>query len=111
MGRRKKTPLNNQKTEPALLGPENRLQQISGLALNKIEERIISGEATGAELIFAAKFADPDRFFKQDKTATEIELLQAKREALEAEKSTQSLYEEAIAAMKHYQGGDHDEEL
>ena len=95
---------------PAAIDPENRLQQLSGLALDKIEERMLSGKATGAELIFMAKFADPERFFKQDKMATETELLSSKRQAIEAERNTEKMYADAIAAMKHYQGRD-DEKL
>lgn len=113
MGRRAKKVPKSKETmpkEPSAIDPENRLQQLSGLALSKIEERMLNGKATGAELIFMAKFADPERFFKQDKIATETELLASKRKAIDSEKNTEKLYEDAIRAMKHYQG-DNCEEL
>lgn len=91
---------------PAAMDPENRLQQLSGIALDRIEERMLNGKATGAELIFMAKFADPERFFKQDKIATETELLASKKQAIDSGKNTEKLYADAINAMKHYQGRD-----
>lgn len=91
---------------PAAMDPENRLQQLSGIALDRIEERMLNGKATGAELIFMAKFADPERFFKQDKIATETELLVSKKQAIDSGKNTEKLYADAINAMKHYQGRD-----
>ena len=94
---------------PAAMDPENRLQQLSGIALDRIEERMLSGKATGAELIFMAKFADPERFFKQDKIATETELLASKKQAIDSGKNTEKLYADAINAMKHYQGQDHED--
>lgn len=93
------------KKEPSAIDPENRLQQLSAIALDRIEERMLSGKATGAELIFMAKFADPERFYKQDKIATETELLATKKQAIDSSKNTEKLYADAIRAMKHYQGG------
>lgn len=95
--------------EPSAMDPENRLQQLSGIALDRIEERMLNGKATGAELIFMAKFADPERFFKQDKIATETELLASKKQAIDSGKNTEKLYADAINAMKHYQGQDHED--
>ena len=108
-GRRKKVAKQDDVAtkQPSAIDPENRLQQLSGLALDRIEERIRKGEATGAELIFIAKFADPERFFRQDKIATETELLASKKKAIDSSKNTEKLYEDAIRAMKHYQGDDH----
>lgn len=102
--RKEAEPADIAKKQPSALDPENRLQQLSGLALDRIEARMLDGTATGAELIFMARFADPDRFFKQDKMATETELLASKKKAIDSGKNTEKLYSDAIRAMKHYQG-------
>lgn len=89
--------------------PENRLQQLSALAVDKIEERILNGEATAAELVTIAKWGDPDRVLRRSKTSAEVALLETKKQSIEAEKKSSELYEEAINAMRHYQG--HNDEM
>lgn len=86
---------------------ENRLRQVGSEALDAIEQRILSGKATGAELIFAAQFLDPTRELKKEKLSKENQLLQTKSQAIEAEQRSDEMYEKAIEAMRHYSGNDH----
>lgn len=98
------------KRRPPAKDPENRLQQVSAMAIDVLEERLRTGKATGAEIIFAAQFADPNRVIKNAKLNSENELLKSKRDAIESSKHVEELYENAIKAMKHYQGRD-DEDI
>lgn len=87
------------------INPENRVQQIAGLALDRMEERIISGKATGAELVYMAKIADPERQLRMQKLEAETKMAYAKKRNLEFDERQEELYKEAIDAMRHYQGG------
>lgn len=86
--------------------PENRLRQVGSEALDAIEDRILSGKATGAELIFAAQFLDPTRELKKEKLTKENQLLETKSNAIESEQKTDEMYQRAIEAMRHYSGND-----
>lgn len=86
--------------------PDNRFQQIAALGLKRLEERLVSGEATGAEIVYAIQFADPLRPLKKAKLARENELLKSKKEAIDSAQKTEELYANAIAAMRSYHGVD-----
>lgn len=98
--------VSSRKRAPVARNPENRLQQLSSLAVDVLEERLRTGRATGSEIIFAAQFADPNRVIKTQKLHSENELLKSKKQVIESTQHTEELYAEAIKAMLHYQGKD-----
>lgn len=104
MRRAKKDNLKAVKPMPPDVQPDNRFQQIAALGLKRLEERLISGEATGQEIVYAIQFADPLRPLKKAKLKSENELLQSKKDAIDSAQKSEELYANAIAAMKRYQG-------
>lgn len=95
---------------PPSMDPENRMQQVGMLGIDLLEQRLRSGKATGAEIIYAAQLADPNRILKKNKLASETKLIVSKKDALESSQRTEELYQKAIKAMAHYQGRDNDVE-
>jgi hypothetical protein len=84
--------------------PEAREDQLTALALNAMEERIRSGKATGAELVYLAKLGSVDTKLEREARSTQQELMKAKTKAIKAMENQEKLYEEAIAAFKSYGG-------
>nr|DAK41359.1 MAG TPA: hypothetical protein [Caudoviricetes sp.] len=112
MRRKKQDPIKPPTASPPGLQPDNRFQQIAALGLKRLEERLISGEATGQEIVYAIQFADPLRPLKKAKLKSENALLQSKKDAIDSAQKSEELYANAIAAMKQYQGrGDDDQDI
>lgn len=81
-----------------------RSRQIAAYAMDLAEERIRNGTASNQLLV---KFLDCVGIGDKEqlqirKLKKEIELLEAKTEAIKSEKDTQLLYTQAIEAMKRY---------
>lgn len=94
---------------PALTA-EAREIELSALAHNAIEERIRNGNASAQELLYFAKVGSTKERLERKILETQNELMQAKKEALEAQQRVEELYVNAIRAMSVYQGRDVDED-
>jgi hypothetical protein len=90
--------------------PEAREQQLIALAVDRVEERLLDGTATSAEIIHFLRLGCQKTQLEMEKLKKENELLHAKTEAIQAEKDTRELFAEAIAAMTSYNVGFTDEE-
>lgn len=112
MANYKKSPA-KEKLPPAKT-PEARENQILARAWDLIEERILDGTASNALLVQCLRMGSSKERFEKDLINTRIENLQAKTQAIEAEKRVDELYAKALDAMRIYSGQrpfDDDEEV
>lgn len=91
------------KQRPAI-DPEEREKQLIAIAVNKVEERMLNGEASSAEYVHYLKLATNKERLEREKLELEKELLQAKTEALKANKRADETYVEVMKALKIYSG-------
>lgn len=95
---------------PALT-PEAREQQLTALAMDLVEQRLIDGTASSQETTHFLKLASSKANLEREKLRYETELIRAKKEAINSAQRSEELFERAIKAMRGYQGvGDESEE-
>ena len=82
--------------------PEERENQLIALAYDAVEERIRNGTASAAEYVHFLKAGSIKQREEMEKLQKENELLRAKTEAIDSEKTREDLYRKAIAAMRSY---------
>ena len=108
--KRQPDPNRRQMIRPALT-PEAREKQLTSLAYDLAEQRLLDGTASSQEVVHFLKLASR-------KSQTELEILErqkdlitAKTEQIQSQKRVEELYANAIAAMKQYSGhGSQDDE-
>lgn len=107
----KKTPGSSlaRKQAPATT-PEARERQLIALAVDRAEQQLLDGTASSQVITHFLKLATEKERLEREKLERENELLRAKTEALQAEKTKEELYRNAIAAMRRYSGYDGDED-
>ena len=93
---------------PPATTPEGREAQLVSLAVDLVERRLIDGTATAAETVHILKLGSERERLERDKLARENALLTARVENIAAQQRIEEVYEQALAAMKTYQG--HSEE-
>ena len=91
------------KLRPALT-PQSRENQMISLAMDLVEQRLRDGSATSQETTHFLKLGSEKERLEREKLAEENKLLKAKTEALQSQKKTEELFEEAIRAMRSYSG-------
>lgn len=84
--------------------PEAREDQLTALALNAMEKRVREGKATGAELVYLAKLGSVDNKLEREFRSEQKKLMAAKTGAIESAKQLETLYSDAIDALKNYGG-------
>lgn len=94
----------------ALQDPASRMQQLGGLALDEIENRILNHEATAQELTTLARLGSERTILENEKLRREVELLKAKKESIESGQHIEELYQNAIRCMGIYRGEEEDDE-
>lgn len=92
---------NNRRPATTLEGREN---QVIAMAVNLAERQIADGTASSQIITHYLKMGSTRERLEQEKMARELELMQAKIEALESNKRVEELYAEAIQAMRIYAG-------
>lgn len=92
---------------------EGRENQLISLAVEVAEKQMREGTASSQIVTHFLKLATTREDLEKEKLAYETELVKAKTEAMKSTKRIEELYEEAITAMKSYQGYEDldDEEL
>lgn len=88
---------------PALT-PEAREQQMISLTMDLVEERLRNGTASSQETTHFLKLASIKEQVALERERQEIELIKAKRESLAATQRNETIYKEALDAMKRYSG-------
>ena len=94
---------------PALT-PEAQENQMIALAMNLVEQRLRNGTASSQETTHFLKLATVKYQLEKEKLRNENELTAAKTEAIKKTDETRLIAENAIKAMRNYQGyGEPDE--
>lgn len=96
--------------KPAIT-PEAEESQMIALATNLARERLLNGTASAQEVIHYLRLGSSTARAENEKLKKEIELLNAKTEALESAKRVEELYGRALSAMRTYKGEDEDEDI
>lgn len=112
MGSRDKSPSTTpkRKTRPAT-SPEARENRLISLAYDVVEERLLNGTATSQETTALLKLGSQRAQAELEKLRTENELMKTKIDVLESTKTSEELFERAIAAFKTYSGHGDDEDM
>ena len=111
MGRRKEepTPLAIKKRKAART-PDARENQLISLAYDLAEQRLLNGTASSAEVVQLMKWGSKQSRLEQELNETKIELMKAKKEAIESSKRFDEMFQEAMGAFRRY-NGIYDEEV
>lgn len=94
----------------AARNPETRLNQLVSLAVDLVEQRLIDGTATSQETTTIIKYASSKSRLETEMMEEQINLMKAKREAIESSKKSDEMYEKALEAMRAYNGMTEDDE-
>lgn len=90
---------------PALT-PDARENQLVSLAVDLAEKQLMEGTASSQVLTHYLKLATSKYRLENIKLERENELLKAKTESLESARNIESMYKEAMAAFRSYQGAE-----
>lgn len=77
-------------------------QQLGAYAMVLAEQRLKEGTASNQLIVEMMRRSDPKEQLQIRKLEKEIELLEAKTDAVKSARETEKLYAEAIEAMKRY---------
>lgn len=93
---------------PSASTSEGKENELISLAYELVKQRLMDGTATSAETVHFLKLGSAKERLEMKKTEKELELMDAKKEALESAKHIEDLYTNAIKAMREYSmfGGD-----
>lgn len=110
MGRAKKVlPFEEpRKIRPAFT-PEARENQLISLAVDLAERQLMDGSASAQVITHYLKLGTANARLEREKLERENKLLEAKTKAIESSEKIETLYAEAIRAMKEYGGHKNDE--
>jgi len=84
--------------------PETREHELINLAEELAARQLREGTASAQVISHYLKLGSSRERLEQMRLQSENHLLEVKREALEAQRGMEGLYENAIAAMKRYSG-------
>lgn len=106
MGRRKQNPddIQENPTRSPARTPEEWENRMISLAMDRVEQRIIDGTASSAELVHFLKLGSSRERLEQEDKRREIDLKRAKTDALESSQRIEALYSDAVNAMRKYSG-------
>lgn len=103
-------PIAQERSRPART-PEQREQQLINLAFDLVEQRLREGTATSQETTHFLKLGSSREKLEQREKQKDIELKAAKTEAIQTAQRIETLYDDAIKAMRRYSGqGSEDED-
>ena len=104
MASSKKVPANQKVKRPPATTPEGRERQLISLAVDLAEQQLQDGTASAQVISHYLKLGSTREQLEQARLAEDIKLQRAKAEALESTQRIESLYAEALSAMKSYAG-------
>ena len=105
------TPSNsNKKPLRPAMSPEAREQQLTSLAVDLVEQRLIDGTASAQETVHFLKLASQKTKLELERARLENELIKAKTQSIRDQADMKVLYKDAIEAMRRYSGHGSDEE-
>jgi hypothetical protein len=89
---------------PPASTPEEREQQLTALAYNLVEQRLLDGTATSQETTYFLKRGGARERLEERKLILEAKLLEAREEQLGKGDRMEELLERAVRAFKGYSG-------
>lgn len=95
---------NNEKRRPPAKTLEAREKQLISLAVDLAEKQLLEGTASSQVITHFLKLGSTRDRIEQDNLREKNKLLRAQTEAVKSEKKIEVLYEEALKAMKKYNG-------
>lgn len=98
--------MSNERNSPPAINPEARENQLINLAVGLAEKQLIEGTASSQIITHYLKLATTREQLEKEKLKKENKLLEAKTDSLESEKRVEELYNNALNAMRSYQGQD-----
>lgn len=104
MPRRKSEALEVRSTRAPAKTSEAREYQLASLAFDLVEQRLRAGTASSQETIWALKLGSTREAVEKEKLHHENSLLATKKEVMEGQQRIESLYTEALEAMRSYAG-------
>jgi hypothetical protein len=90
-------------SRPAL-SPEAQENRMISLAMQLVEKRMLEGTASAQEVVHFLKLGTTNARLEKALLEKEIELKEAKTEALRQQETNEELYKNAIEAMSRYTG-------
>ena len=92
---------------PPARTPEERENQLIAAAFDLAEKKILDGSASSTLITYVLKLGNEKERLERDILASQRKLMDAKTENLASSKRIEELYNDAINAMKHYNGSDY----
>ena len=86
------------------LSPDARENQLIALAMDVAEERMINGTASAQEIVHFLRLGSSLANLQKEETRQRVELDKAKVKAYSTNEEIKRLYEEAMQAMRAYNG-------
>ena len=102
MSETKKSKQSKVEPRPSFKNQEAYEQYLIGLAYNLVEDRLRNGTATSQETVHFLRMGSAKEKREAELERMQIELMQAKKEVIESQKRQESLYKDAINAVKSY---------
>lgn len=89
---------------PPATTPEEREQQLTALAYNLVEQRLLDGTATSQETTYFLNLGSAKKRLEEEKLRKENILLSARAEQIGKSDRMEELLERAVRAFKGYSG-------
>lgn len=89
---------------------EARENQMAAMAEALSEKRMREGTASSQEIVYWLKVGSERERLERDKLRSEVNMLKAKKEALESGQRVEELFTDAMKAIKTYRGERNDED-
>ena len=84
---------------PVILSPEAEENEMIALAMKQARKQLMEGTASSQIVVHFLKLASTAEAIEKEKAKRELELLEAKTEAIKAAERVEELYSEAIKAF------------
>jgi len=107
---RRKPEKNPDPLPPPATTLEGREDQLIAAAMDLVERRIHEGTASAQETVHFLRLGSVRNQLEQDKLRHENEVLKTRVKEMESRRTSEELYEKALAAMRGYQGVETPEE-
>lgn len=105
-----KTSQGSQRKQRPALSPEARENQLIARAVDLAEQQLIDGTASSQVITHFLKLGSTKEKLEKEMMAEQKKLLEAKTEALQSQKQIESLYMNALNAMRTYSGNGREDE-
>ena len=105
-----KTSQGSQRKQRPALSPEARENQLIARAVDLAEQQLIDGTASSQVITHFLKLGSTKEKLEKEMMEEQKKLLEAKTEALQSQKQIESLYMNALNAMRTYSGNGREDE-